>query len=324
MKKKSPFDCQPDAQTQFKADAESQHEYVTIAVPQTIEHSFAVPLSENIEENINLMSSFPSGDIDGELKENILTILKNQENLAMIIQNQEKILQRISKIEVMFDEFVKVFTKKQDCIVSEKNDNNIRLEPFQPIDNIENLQNLEDQLKNKNIFNEYIEKLTFICGKSNRIHRAIDNCYLLVDRFFTRQFMTICSWAGGSKNDVEKIPFKIYKNIINLFFQVIYLSDNNFTMLECELFFKNVIKNSTRRNDNSRPTSRQSKTKNRPKKLEYNMKEARGLGNLETQGEREHELHEARDDEMQIAIEEENLCEVLEVQMEDENLPNNE
>ena len=98
---------------------------------------------------------------------------------------------------------------------------------------------------------------------------GFNNCYVLIDKFFSRKFMTFCSWDGGDRKNSEKIPFKMYRNTINLFFRLIHLSDNDFTLTECEQFFKKVIHNSTRRSQSSMIWA--SKTKQKPKKLAYQM-----------------------------------------------------
>lgn len=69
------------------------------------------------------------------------------------------------------------------------------------------------------------------------------------DVMFTRRFLTGCSCGGGSKNATSKKHcFKAYSRVITLFFEVIKHSDKSVTLLECETFFKNILKNSERRN----------------------------------------------------------------------------
>lgn len=111
-----------------------------------------------------------------------------------------------------------------------------------------------------------VEKLSYLCGRKGT-GNGINNCYMLIDVIFSRKFMTYCSWTGGARNQKEKIPFKVYKNVISLFFKVIHLSDKDFTLKECEEFFKNVIRNSTRRNESN--IIRTSAVKKRPKNLNY-------------------------------------------------------
>lgn len=112
--------------------------------------------------------------------------------------------------------------------------------------------------------------MTLICGENGKMN-GINCSYILVDHFFTRRFMTMCSWAGGSRNSEGKIPFKIYENVMNLFHSLVQKADRDFSMIHCQQFFKSVIKNSTRRNI-TRAVTRASRTKCRPRKMEYNKR----------------------------------------------------
>lgn len=134
------------------------------------------------------------------------------------------------------------------------------------------MQKLElnkNKLKEKQVMNAYINKITFICGNKGKSN-GVAYVYKLIDIFFTRKFLRICSWAGGSRSEQEKIPSKAFKNIILLFFQFIKLANRNFTLKECESFLKNVIRNLTRRNEST--NQRISTVKKRPKKLDYKVK----------------------------------------------------
>nr|XP_023027971.1 uncharacterized protein LOC111516016 [Leptinotarsa decemlineata] len=177
--------------------------------------------------------------------------------LIKILKNQDILLQKVAKLEV-------ALSKMKNVIKNEKNHENMKVDNmFEPIDNIQDLNSLEDKLKDKDIFDEFLRKTNEICTLNRKIsNTAKDDCCHVIDYFFTRNFMTQCSWTGACKErNMEKIPFKIYKNVIALFFEVIHLSNKTFTKQHCETFFKNVMKNSTRRNNNS-ATSRQTKSKN--------------------------------------------------------------
>lgn len=110
--------------------------------------------------------------------------------------------------------------------------------------------------------------MTSICGEDGK-ENGINCSYLLVDNFFTRQFMTYCSWAGGSRNTAGgKIPFKIYINTMSLFHTLVQRADKDFSMIHCQQFFKKVMKNSTRRNSCG-PITRTSRAKSRPSRMIY-------------------------------------------------------
>lgn len=160
-----------------------------------------------------------------------------EDRLEKIEKLQENILNKLSTLTTNIHEFLRKI--HQDKITS-----NIG---FKPIDSILDLQNLDDALKQKDCIHSFKEKLSLVCGTGKG--RGLNNCYALVDVMFTRRFLTECSWAGGSKNaETKKNCFKAYHRVINLFFEVIQHSDKTFTLLECEAFFKNILKNSERRN----------------------------------------------------------------------------
>ncbi|KAF9791794.1 hypothetical protein SFRURICE_020193 [Spodoptera frugiperda] len=175
-----------------------------------------------------------------------------EERLDKIETLQENILSKLSTLGTKIEEFLR---KTQQ----EKVTNNLG---FTPIDDILALQNFDDALKQKDCLNSFKEKLSLVCGSGKG--RGLNNCYALVDVMFTRRFLTECSWAGGSKNaSAKKHCFKAHSRVITLFFEIIQLSDKSFTLLECETFFKNILKNSERRNASK--MLRASATKNRVK-----------------------------------------------------------
>ena len=69
----------------------------------------------------------------------------------------------------------------------------------------------------------------------------------------------------------KKFHLKSIKILFIFFFQLVKLADNDFTLENCEQFFKNILKNYTRRNE-LKTFARSSKCKNRPKKLTYKTK----------------------------------------------------
>lgn len=175
--------------------------------------------------------------IDPNLIEKPKPKLTVEERLEKIEKLQENILNKLSSLGAKLEEFLR--KTQQEKVTS-------YLE-FKPIDDILALQNFEEVLKQKDCLISFKEKLSLVCGSGKG--RGLNNCYALVDVMFTRRFLTECSWAGGSKNAASKKNcFKAYSRIINLFFEVIQHSDKTFTLLECETFFKNILKNSERRN----------------------------------------------------------------------------
>lgn len=175
-------------------------------------------------------------------------------------------------METLFDESQKKMNDlKCKCSDSSRNPltDTQELPLKEPIKNISELQKLENELKDKEVMSTYVHKMKFVCGDKGKSN-GVTCAYKLIDIFFTRQFLTLCSWAGGSRSDQDKIAFKAFKNVILLFFQLIKLADINFTLEECETFFKNIIRNSVRRN--ACLNQRTSTVKNRPRKLNYKVK----------------------------------------------------
>ncbi|GBP95636.1 hypothetical protein EVAR_68148_1 [Eumeta japonica] len=156
-------------------------------------------------------------------------------NQKILVQTQQAILSNLAQINDRILEFVKC--SQNDPLYKEIN--------FVPIDNLNMLEAFNDSLKHKESESEMRKKFSVICGTGKGI--GINNCYALVDVMFSRKFLTECSWAGGSRNDCKKICFKAFDRIIYFFFSIIRDSDENFTLVECEAFFKNILRNSVKR-----------------------------------------------------------------------------
>nr|CAH7724162.1 unnamed protein product [Callosobruchus chinensis] len=197
------------------------------------------------------------------LTEKLDKILVNQslviQNQHQIIQNQELmasketqvlILQQFAKLEAMMDSIGnKLCQTPHSEAIPDKIKEHFDSEVEQ-INNLESLVELEKKLEDPRVMEHLIETLSLVCGRKGN-ENGLNSCYLLVDILFSREFMTTWSWAGGARDNREKIAFKMYKKIIYLFFRIVQLSDHNFTLKECEEFFKSVNKNSTKRNESS-------------------------------------------------------------------------
>lgn len=198
-------------------------------------------------------------------------------NQTKILNNQKLILKQFARFGTMFDNVLK-HNNLTNPIVSTKNSTNQEFDKsqnkpeqyiIQPINSLDELRALENKLEDITIMTKYKDKLSFICGRGTK-GNGIDHCYYLIDILFTRKFFTLCSWAGGSRDSSEKIPFKVFRNTITFFYTLIQEADKDFTLVQCETFFKNVIRNSTRRSESDR--LKQSKSKKRPKSLQYRPK----------------------------------------------------
>lgn len=185
--------------------------------------------------NIKDVISFPiESDIDNQ---NIL--LSNQEK---IIKDIGVLLNQVAGFNVLMEELMKRFQMLENAYLerseertSGRGTEHPLLKNFKPVDSLEDIDLLEAKLKDEDFMKSLIDKLSFICGKSGKEH-GYNVCYTIVDNLFTRKFMTLCSWAGGSRGDEGKIPFKAYRNIIKFFFKLVHLADCQFTVENCVIF----------------------------------------------------------------------------------------
>lgn len=74
--------------------------------------------------------------------------------------------------------------------------------------------------------------------------------YLLMDRLFERQLLTLCSWTGSTKKKEEKmkIAFSKYNRITEAVYKIIHSADSRYTIDDNTGFFKRILKNSVSRN----------------------------------------------------------------------------
>lgn len=220
-------------------------------------------LEENNQIYTSEESAVPQIELLDEATYSFNSEIQVKTKVDIVIENQLKIMKELAKIQTLLE--VLELNKKQD-------DRSLKIEiglNFKPINTLEELKKFSEEIANPIVFDSYFRSMSVICGVQSKC-KGIDHCYSLVDKFFTRKFFTLCSWAGGAKIPHTKFAFKSYENIISLFFKLVHQADESFTLEQCEVFFKNVIKNSVRRNESS--SVRCSKSKNRPKKLNYKIK----------------------------------------------------
>ncbi|KAF5283126.1 hypothetical protein FQR65_LT14055 [Abscondita terminalis] len=236
--------------------------------------SLYLPLDNESLTDTNSNSTLIIEKLD-KILTNQTIIMENQNVLLQSLASkevQEKVAGKLGTIQTTLDTLVSNinFTNSQtikNCRFCEKRSNSSDETSFNIIETYNDVENFERiLLSDKTKLQNYVEKFSYICGKKGN-GNGLNNCYLLVDRIFSRKFMTLCSWAGGARDNKEKIAFKMFKNTIHLFFQIINMSDETFTLKDCEEFFKNVIRNSKKRHESS--MLRTSKTKRRPNNLSY-------------------------------------------------------
>lgn len=194
---------------------------------------------------------------------NDLTLLKD--NYKNVLENQQSILMAIAHISVKLDTFITgqyepQVTKLNDAMKNTPDNNRFCLKPIR---NIEELSNLEAILNDEKMKEDYKFKYSIVCqpGKA-------ENCaYQLVDVFFTREFLTKCSWSGSARGEGTKVCLKQYKNVLQLFFELIYECDQTYTIAGNEKFFKSVLKNATKRKNSKLQRSSTSRNSHKRQKL---------------------------------------------------------
>nr|CAI5826462.1 unnamed protein product [Callosobruchus analis] len=118
-----------------------------------------------------------------------------------------------------------------------------------------------------------IQSKSQICGTSGKLN-GLNCCYRLIDYFVERELLVQFSWGGGSRNEEGKMAFKKYNNVMSTFYKIINQADSSFTIMECQNFFKSIVKNAKRRfelTENTNDRRRASSGKKRPHNLNYKL-----------------------------------------------------
>lgn len=195
---------------------------------------------------------------------------KNDIKLERIIDNQRFIIQNQSIILTSLDTLVREvatgFNKNISIDI-----NNLRqnlseetIKSFCPVDSLDKLKDFEEKLKIEMFRQSIIDQLSVVCGTSG-VKIGIDSCYKLIDHFLTRDFVLQCSWTGNSRAGESKVALKYFINFRKIFLDIVRLTDKTFTEMDCDNFFKRIMKNSTQRLKSKTICSH----KNRPTNLTY-------------------------------------------------------
>ena len=199
--------------------------------------------------------------------EGVLQEIPNDTN--QILKNLNIVIRNQAEIKVSLDNLAKAIGN----LHINKQENSIEKSPptqetftIKPLETEAELSQFEKNLESDVFFQKVVEGMKFICGYGGKAN-GTDCCYKLIDFFLTRDFVTLCSWTGNTKKDGEtKVPLKFFKNFKSCFLKLIILADKNFTDMECDKFFKTILKNSKQRTDANKIVSSH---KTRPKNLKY-------------------------------------------------------
>lgn len=113
-----------------------------------------------------------------------------------------------------------------------------------PIDMIPALEKLEKDLEDKSYKRKVFTHLTRSIGSAMPYKTA---CYKLAGVMFTKQLLTKYSWTGMSRS-LEKKAFNRLTGILDIFYNVVFKSDNSFTYPARDSFFRDcVLKHSNTR-----------------------------------------------------------------------------
>lgn len=220
------------------------------------------------------------------------TVIGNQNR---IMDNQTNLMKTVARMQTTLDFLVESMVENdapQKMYLSKEHDTKSIIAPVECLDDLNNLEKLLDDQKT---LQKLSSSMAFICGTSGKA-QGIDCCYKLIDFFFTRQFLTQCSWTGatrltdanarsgpsdgiesGPSDEIEsgpstssgvvgKVPLKFFRKTRQLFLNLVMRADKDFSELDSEKFFKTVLKNSKQRTTAKSLTS---KHKNRPTNLKY-------------------------------------------------------
>ncbi|XP_050081719.1 uncharacterized protein LOC126568996 [Anopheles aquasalis] len=115
--------------------------------------------------------------------------------------------------------------------------------PLVPVESLEGLERLEADASSAEfvrvIRSNFAKKHEDLQGES-----GTSICYYVIDQFFTRAFLTTCSWTGaaknraGSKKYITKIPLAAFPNTVQLFYLVVNDVDPKYTFEKVEKFLR--------------------------------------------------------------------------------------
>lgn len=206
----------------------------------TVEGNFPVTAPEqsfDLNTHTGPEISTPTDEIKA-IKESIATIIDNQNSLYEI---QTNMCAKILEIQTELRSFIKMSA-------SQKTDGEPTL-----IKNIKDLEEFEKKLSNIAFKENTFMKFVGVCSKG--LGKGGVNAYHLVDSLFERNFLKQCTWTGFSKKEAAKICFKAFTRTNSLFFDIIHATDESFTKVDCDKFFKTILKNAHKRSESNQRMS---------------------------------------------------------------------
>uniref|UniRef100_A0A3F2YQ54 DUF4806 domain-containing protein n=1 Tax=Anopheles albimanus TaxID=7167 RepID=A0A3F2YQ54_ANOAL len=121
-----------------------------------------------------------------------------------------------------------------------------------PVDSLEDLKRLEASASSE----EFVRIVrSDFAKKHEHLPRGYGDSlsYQVIDQFFTRPFLTMCSWTGsmkhgpGEESRHSKIPMVSFNNTIQLFYHIVNDVDPSYTLEKTENFFKKCCRHAIQR-----------------------------------------------------------------------------
>ncbi|XP_050082254.1 uncharacterized protein LOC126569313 [Anopheles aquasalis] len=180
-------------------------------------------------------------------------------SLLEMTKHDNRIKERIETIETDQEELIQ--NDPQQCTLM-------------PVDSLEDLKRLEASASSEEfvrvIRSEFAQK-----HKDLPRENGDSISYQVIDLFFTRAFLTLCSWTGtmkhgpGEESRHSKIPMVSFTNTIQLFYQIVNDVDPSYTLEKTENFIKKCCRHALQRLKHKR--MRKSVAKPRGKKNTNNL-----------------------------------------------------
>lgn len=193
--------------------------------------------------------------------------------LQTVINNQSLIIDQQAKMQATLEVLVGLLSQYLDKPQEQvrqvsATESQLKL-MSKPISTEEELNELEEKLKDDQFGKLLTQQMMYICGSDGKAN-GVDCAYKLIDYFLNREFVDKCSWTGNTriKGGNSKTALKYFKNFRKCFLEIIRLADNQFSEVECDKFFKRILKNSTQRKQSNICSTH----KNRPRHLKYKLK----------------------------------------------------
>ncbi|XP_050083576.1 uncharacterized protein LOC126570101 [Anopheles aquasalis] len=250
-----------------------------------VDHSLptAVPLSESTEggndqrDDVEIISNGTAGPLQALASQKLVTftnshnnapenesvlrveqlLLQTNRKLDLLLKKTNRLQRRVTEIEknMNFLEKHKKDRKENPIQLPGNSKNTLGIQdslelPFSPVSCLFEMEKLEELAKDMHFVNYVKMQINRIVGLNVQEGEGISYCWRIIDYFFTRFFMTQCTWSGRagrikepSKSVEKKIRFKDFNYVINMFYVTANYADPLFSKEKSEGVLKRAIKN---------------------------------------------------------------------------------